>query len=301
MKKFLISLLCASLLFGCASCSSEKETPKTGESNEEASIPSENVSKDEPSSADVSEEPSEEISAEESEIPASPINVLFVGNSFTYYNDLPVIFENVVNSAGIEANVQSVTVGSARLEWFNDPSQSISKDFTKAIDGTVFDLVFLQEHSTRPYKDYDAFSAGITALCGRIREKSPDADIVLYETWGFNENYSSLKNEKMTTEEQEALLLEAYAKAGKEHSLKVSYAGMAHLAVYRETEYDPYHTDLKHPSYIGSFASALTHFYTLFPGAARDSVTFRGELSEKEFEDISQIAYNVAHDDSIGG
>ena len=299
MKRFILMALCAFMLIGCVSCGKTEST----ESSPDASAPEQNASKTEDVSASSkkeSEEPSE-ASAEESVVPLSPVNVLFVGNSFTYYNDMPVIFENIVESAGIEANVTSVTIGSARLEWFNDPSQSISTKFTEAIDNAEYDIVFLQEHSTRPYKDYDAFSNGISVLCARIREKSPDADIILYETWGFNENYSSLKEDGTTTEEQESLLLEAYEKAGKEHSLTVSYAGLAHLAVYRTTEYDPYHTDLKHPSYIGSFTAALTHFYTLFPDAGKDSVTFKGELSDKEFEDISQIAYNVVHDDSIGG
>lgn len=294
MKRIILMFLCASLLLLNVSCGEEK--PASESSKEESS---DVKSKEESSFTEASEESIEESSEEESALPTSPISVLFVGNSFTFYNDLPVIFENIVKSAGVEATVRSVTVSSSRLEWFCDPSQSISKTFGETVDETVFDYVFLQEHSTRPYKDYDAFSKGIAEVCAKIREKSPDAAIVLYETWGFNENYSSLKEDGMTTKDQELLLLSSYEKAGEEHSLPVSFAGITHYKVYKETEYDPYHTDLKHPSYIGSFASALTHYYTVFPKASKESVTFKGKLSDKEFEDVRNIAYSVARNENI--
>lgn len=285
MKRVIFLTLSLLLLFCFASCGAEEaqSIPDT------SSLPEETAS--EPSEA------SEVIESSEESIEPETVEVLFIGNSFTYYNELSSIFESIAQSAGVNVHTTEVSVGSARLDWFCDPAQAVSRSVTNALESTTFDFVFLQEHSTRPYKEYASFTKAVGELCTRIREKSPDANIYLYETWGFAEDNSSLTSSGMTTKEQEQLLIEAYEKAGTECALPVSYAGIAHYRVYKETALDPYGNDRKHPSYAGSFAAALTHFYTLFPEIEKEAVTFAGELSEEDLATLRDIAYAVAHND----
>lgn len=223
------------------------------------------------------------------------IDVLFVGNSFTYYNEMPGIFEDIAKSAGISAKVRSVTEGSARLEWFVDPEQSVSAEFTEALDKAGYEYVFLQEQSTRPYKNYDKYVSGIDSVRQRILEKSPEAKIFLYETWGLAEDHESMAENGLTTLSMEQLLFDAAVSAGEETDLPVCFAGVSMYRMYKDTEFSPYHTDLKHPSYKGSVEVALTLFYSVFPDAEKDAVTFDRGLDGDCMDQLKAIAYTTAH------
>ena len=42
------------------------------------------------------------------------MNVLFIGNSFTYYNEMPKMFSQLLRSEGISANVEQIVNGGYR-------------------------------------------------------------------------------------------------------------------------------------------------------------------------------------------
>lgn len=290
MKRFLpVALLCSLLLMPVlfSSCGGNGESSAAEQSR--ASSEASAVSGDDPGS----------VSEEQSAAPREPVDVLFVGNSFTFYNDMPETFASVAQSAGIPVRVTAVTFESARLEWFYDAGRSISKTLSEALEQAEFEIAFLQEHSTRPYKQYASFSAAAAKLSDLIGKSSPDCRIFLYETWGFAEDNGTVQSEGMTTGSQEKLLLDAYENAGKECGLSVSYVGISMYRLYKDTAIDPYAKDRKHPSPAGSFLAALTHFYTVFPETEKDAVTFRGELDEETFASLKDAAYATAHDESV--
>ena len=60
------------------------------------------------------------------------IKVLFVGNSLTYYNEMPTIFEGISNANEVNVEVDSVTSGSYYLSYFakeTNRSQSRNQRF----------------------------------------------------------------------------------------------------------------------------------------------------------------------------
>ena len=49
------------------------------------------------------------------------LRVLFIGNSYTYYNDMPqAAFTELAKAAGFEVEVTAVTQGGYKLCWFAD-------------------------------------------------------------------------------------------------------------------------------------------------------------------------------------
>lgn len=291
MKRILCLMLCGMVLLGLAACGEAEAPAESSASAErsEAAVESGAESSEASAESETSAESSEEPVAED------PINILFLGNSFTYYNDLPAVFDSICKSAGKNVNVDSVTVGSARLDWFVTSSEAVCKTLNDKLSKQTFDYVFLQEHSTRPYKEYARFSRGAVAVLEKIRKSSPDCKPILYETWGFHDENSSLTEQGMTSKEQELLLIDAYEKLGGEMGAEISYAGVSFYRVYRETSADPYGNDLKHPSYAGTYTAALTHFYMLFPDAKQDDVQFDGEVDAETAKAIRAICYEVAH------
>ena len=46
------------------------------------------------------------------------MKVLFIGNSYTYFYDMPKLFEAICRERGAECDVDSVTAGGYTLEQF---------------------------------------------------------------------------------------------------------------------------------------------------------------------------------------
>ena len=72
--------------------------------------------------------------------PAKSLQVLFIGNSLTYANDLPLMVQAIAKAAGRSMYVESVTAGGANLEdqWNNGEAP-------KAISHQKWDIVVLQQ------------------------------------------------------------------------------------------------------------------------------------------------------------
>lgn len=222
----------------------------------------------------------------------STMNALFIGNSFTYYNDMPQIVQSIAKDIGYDLKTTSITKGSHTLTKFADSNDEMGKIVDETLKGTTkFDYVILQEQSTRSYSNYDSFKSGVDALVTKINEYQPNADIRLYETWGFEEEAIS---KKWTVPEMENEIAKKYEDASKDKNLKIHYVGEAFSVVYENHKeinlYDA--NDNKHPSYAGSYLSALVHVASLFDCDVRVT-KFNGTLDETTANTLKQVAYNV--------
>lgn len=72
---------------------------------------------------------------------------LFVGNSNTYFQGTPLLFRNMCRAAGIEADVDYCTFGSAYLSEFADPKHERGQALRKALKSKEYDYVILQDAS----------------------------------------------------------------------------------------------------------------------------------------------------------
>ena len=227
-----------------------------------------------PTKTSHSEEPSEEPSEESIEdITEKEFRVLFIGNSFTYYNDLDQMTENLGKSLGLNITCDKVATGSYHLYQYADENNSYGQQVTEKLSNNQYSHVIIQEHSTSPVGDYNSFLSGATSLKAKIKQYQPNAEIRLYETWGFT---SMATNYKKTIIECEEMLCEAYQKCGKELKLGVHYVGRAFSKAYTEQpSINLYYTDDKHPSFAGTYLSGLVHLASI-TGVDIREVTYVG-------------------------
>ena len=229
--------------------------------------------------------------------------VLFVGNSFTFYNAIDDITESLGKSLGMDIECDRVAKSSQKLIDTSKSSDDLGAQFDAALEKPYTHIV-LQEHSTQPLNDYASFLAGVKALKGKIDAKLPNAKVYLYSTWGFA-NLASSRN--CTIPEAELSLRQAYEKCGEEAGIPVSYVGKAFSYSYVNCpDINLYFTDDKHPSYAGSYLAASTHLATLFGVDVRES-TFIGDpeksmesggvqyVEESKASKLRQIAYQIAN------
>ena len=56
------------------------------------------------------------------------MNILFIGNSYTYYNDLDVLFENLCRANGKEVHAYRITQGGRKLFQFKDENDPVTQE-----------------------------------------------------------------------------------------------------------------------------------------------------------------------------
>lgn len=114
--------------------------------------------------------------------PDEPLDILFVGNSFTFGGPVPVVVEHLAIDAGWPApNVEWSAFGGESLQGHRGRDETLDK-----IDAGGWEVVVLQELSTRPTDnrgDPARFKMDATWLHDRIKASSPHARVILYETW----------------------------------------------------------------------------------------------------------------------
>lgn len=219
------------------------------------------------------------------------MNVLFVGNSFTFYYDVPALFGSLCTADGRDVKVESVTKGGWTLEKHASPDDECGKLVEEKLTSeTKYDIVILQEFSNRPIENFGSFLSGCKALAAKVRKNNKTARILLYETWSYGDEHPYLQEKGIKAEEMQKELENAYAKAAKEINAEVSHVGKGMLDLYRTTDTDPYGDDRKHQSYAGSYLAALTHFFKVFPDAGAENVKFSGECRDADREKIIKIA-----------
>ncbi len=188
---------------------------------------------------------------------APALRVLFIGNSYTYVNNLPGIIEQLA-LAGNRERLETMLVapGGWRLKDHWEKGEAL-----KALHGGKWDIVVLQEQSTLGMNYYvdgimriggdQVFRPYAESWVSEIRKAG--ATPVLFLTWA----------RKMTPEDQAALSY-AYIHAAKDFGANVAPVGIAWKMV---REQDPslelFYGDGSHPSPAGSYLAACT-FYAAF-------------------------------------
>ena len=177
-----------------------------------------------------------------------PLRVLFVGNSYTYYNNLPELVAGLAASAGVKMEVRMVARGGATLEqtWEMDEVRQVLHD-------GKWDYVVLQEHSqlgnhyvdgVQQLGEPDAFWESVRMYDSEIRKVR--AKTVLFLTWARKHDPS-----------QQAALNYAYMTIAQDLGLMVAPAGMAWAKVREmEPELALHVGDGSHPTASGSYLSA---------------------------------------------
>jgi len=185
-------------------------------------------------------------------------SILFIGNSYTYYFDMPEkIFAPMAAAAGLEFEVQSVTHGGYRLSRYADPKDEEGQRLRAVVKGRHFDCIVLQDHSLSTILDPDGFFTGIHDL-KRLLEAHTDR-FVLYATWGRKTGCETLHRIGMTSAQMTEHIARAYEEAGRRFGMTVAHVGRA-FAVYARKHPDAelYWEDLHHSSRLGSTIAAET-------------------------------------------
>ena len=202
------------------------------------------------------------------------MNILFIGNSYTYYNDLPETFATLCRANGQDVRVDAVTGGGRHLYECLDvfrgnlkAGDKLADRIAELMDEVEYDVLFLQDQSCLPVLNPEAFLVGVNGLSSIVGAWRT----VLYATWGRGDGSHTLADHGWTRVSMTDALDKSYRAAADYVHAEVSPVGYCFVAVADALPHiDLYDPDLSHPSYAGSCVAALAHYKTVFGEMPRD-------------------------------
>jgi hypothetical protein len=201
-----------------------------------------------------------------SDISADTTRVLFVGNSYTYTNDLPVIFKNLSASGGKAVITDMSAPGGFSFENHFEYSETISK-----IRLGTWNYVILQEQSQMPVIPYYRFNSTYPfAIRLDSIIKSYGQTTVFFVTWGRESGGEQCINLYCSPVfvnyfHMQDSLTSSYRMISDSTGALLAPAGEAwRTAKTLIPSIDLWDTDGSHPSLKGSYLSACLFYKKLF-------------------------------------
>jgi hypothetical protein len=219
------------------------------------------------------------------------LRVLFVGNSFTFYNSMPALVDRL---AAADEGAPTMFVASYTRGGWTLEGASHDDRLESLLEEVAWDVVVLQAQS-----QLLSFPAG-----QRRRETHPFAhalerqissaggQTVLFMTWGYRggdpRNYPG-----DTFTAMQRRLVEGYSELGAELSAPVAPVGLAWKeALQREPGLDLWDGDGEHPNTAGSYLAACV-FYAMLSGKDPSRSAFTGGLEPAKARFLRGVAWDV--------
>ncbi len=213
------------------------------------------------------------------DFPSSYDSVLFIGNSYTYFNGgLDVHLENMMHEYQNSNNFKAskVCYGGYSLEQHFHKEDAIA-----AIQAGGWELVILQEHSTRPLEDKELMFKYVGKFDSLIKDNLGDTGFFM--TWAREYDQSMIEG-----------LAATYKEVANTFGAKLSPVGLAFSRAYEETNINLYASDGSHPSKQGTYLAACVFFCFLTKHSPVGlEYDMQGEISTEEKEQLQLIAWEV--------
>jgi hypothetical protein len=206
--------------------------------------------------------------------------ILFIGNSLTFYNDMPDMLEQMAIEAGKSVLVEQATLAGVALRSMVNNEMVIDK-----INSLAWDYVILQSDDITAFPDmYNIEINTLNTFVNRIISNNESTKIIYKMVWG-------LRNGVTIQELNGELVYYSY-----EQYMRKIYDGTLYIAEQAGVEISPvgwtwkevrnnypdielFASDNAHPSYLGSYLTAAVHYTSIFKETCVNN-NYIGNLSQ---------------------
>jgi len=234
--------------------------------------------------------------------------VLWIGNSYTFVNDVPRTVEALSIADGVDNDLHYDQHTESGWTWEQHANSEITLD---KIASRAWDIVILQEYSLRTAYDEEQVCrdtvAPLDVLVREIKQSSPNATIQFYDTWGrpFGEEslcpdypqfctYQSMQDSVTLRYSTFACMNQPsrLAPVGEGFRKMEEFYGVdARLSLYRTHGESDHHASRK-----GSYLSACLHYLSIFgPDATVIGNTEHGGIKAEDakvIQEVSEMVWN---------
>ncbi|MFN5441221.1 MAG: DUF4886 domain-containing protein [Flavobacteriia bacterium] len=220
---------------------------------------------------------------------AQPMRILFVGNSYTHYNNMPKLFEQMAESKGVKLEVLMDAKSSHTFQM-----HAKRAELYQNIKATKWDYVVLQGFSRELAQDKSVIDSAsipyLKQLLDSIYANNSCTNVMLYQTWGYDNGY---KDDSLgldwSYQTMSDRIHQGYLYVSEQLNLSIVPVGKVWETVKENhPEIVLYQEDKQHPSLAGSYLSAACFYAALFK--TEPVVSFTSKLDIKQASTIQEIA-----------
>lgn len=197
--------------------------------------------------------------------PGDSVKILWIGNSYTFFNDVPAMVQSLGALNGLPNSPTRVLKGGERLKGHLE-NPVLHEEIKKG----GWDFVVIQENSSLPAystqfvaEEVKPYAAEIDSL---VKVYTPNANTIYYMTWGHKNGNIRQTDYPLddSYEDMQARLITSYTEMAFENDGLLAPVGRAWREVRRNhPEIELYTEDNFHPSLAGSYLVANTIFATI--------------------------------------
>ena len=207
--------------------------------------------------------------------------ILFIGNSFTFYWNLPNQVEKMALEQNLFWDVYQSTAGGATLRDHWQGNKGLK---TKEIlSQNTFDRIIFQDQSTYPIKHIDTTAYYLAKLKELIPSQTK---LYLYATW----NYPNFPDKKMTNKDSKDIETNLKTLLSLDSKIKIIPVGRAFdMFSLQYPAIDLLSDDQKHPSNNGTYLAACVVYAVLSGRSAKGA----GRRYEGKDANGKKIFYSI--------
>jgi len=229
---------------------------------------------------------------------AQPKKILFIGNSYVYSNNLPLVLYNLALSNGDTIIYDSSAPGGHTFLQHTTNATTLSK-----INAQNWDYVVLQEQSQKPSFPPSQVQAETYPYAAQLNDlilaNDSCTETVFFMTWG--RKYGDASNCAIypplcTFEGMQWRLRGSYVEMADDNEALVSPVGEAFkYSRMADSTINLYSPDNSHPSVAGTYLAACTFYATIFE-TSPVGLSYTAGLNATQAAFLQQIAHQTVFD-----
>lgn len=189
------------------------------------------------------------------------MKILFIGNSNTYYNDLPKTVEALGRANGLDWEADSLTKGGWSFRQYAAPDDVMHEPLKQKLAGE-WDVIFLQDRTEYPLTDPESSKNGAAVMCSLMQNR-PER-LLVYATFARNDGHPHLETLGMTRTEMAQRVHSAMSDVAAHIGAELSDAStLFQYMKENRPDIEMYAADRGHPSPAGSYLASILHYLSL--------------------------------------
>ena len=230
------------------------------------------------------------------------LDVLFIGNSYTYANNMPQMVSEIALSLGDTLDFESSTPGGATFNIHSTNTTTLNKISQKAWDYVVLQAQS-QEPSFSPNQVANDVFPYAQILIDSIESNSTCTEPIFFMTWG--RKYGDQQNCQFyppicTYLGMQQRLRESYLDMTFNHNATCSPVGICWKeSIVQDSTLNLFSPDNSHPSIHGSYLAACAFYSTIFKKSSLGSDYIPNGIDTSTAIFLQSIASNTVLD-SLG-
>lgn len=230
---------------------------------------------------------------EASPVPPTPQmpSILFIGNSYTHMNSMPVLFDKIAEAKGTKMHVEMNALSNHSFKM-----HSLRPELYTKLKERKWDYVVLQGFSRElsyPEKHIDTASVPyIQQILDSVYLNNSCTEVLLYMTWGYKDGFLE-RTEIDTYSKMSDTIKSGYEYISTKFNLPIVPVGQVWQEVRNNSAINLYREDGQHPTLDASFLVAYTFYSAIFKNTPVSSYS-KGIL-DKDANFMAKTAYDYVN------